>query len=270
MNHDALATALKDDDLEVRLAAIGEIAGNSHVILAGAALDALIQCLDVNRKVIQRRAAEALAAQASHDPRVIEKLREMLLHFDSWARWGAAYALGLVGFEDALDLSAMPSLVEALSSDDGDVRWAAAGLVVRLGRKHRDAVGRQLIELAERGNLSARKMALYCLRDVGGPREELLAVAESCCGDHQSLLKMAALSLLPRIENPGDRAADLAIRLLENDLDGGVRRCAAVALGHIGSRSPRVKEALMRAANTDDVHMKRAAQAALARLGAVA
>lgn len=271
MNHDALANALSDADAETRLAAIHEVAEHPQITLADPALDALLQCLGINRKVIQRRTAEALAARSIHDARVVEKLRAMLSHSDHRARWGAAYALGLVAADDALDLEAMPILIEVLSSNDGDVRWAAAELVVRLGRKNRDAVSRQLIALADSVNLNARKMALYCLRDVGGPRDELLAVAENCCRDHQSLLKMAALSLIPRVENPGDRAAALAIRLLEDDPDGGVRRCAAVALGHIGNRSPQVTEALTRAANTKgDIYMQRAAQGALTRLGALA
>jgi HEAT repeat protein len=272
MNQDAVVIALNDADLDLRLAAIREVAENPQIALTEAALDALSQCLGANRKVIQRRAAEALAGLALHDARVIDKLRAMLSHHAPRTRWGAVYALGLIHLEDALDdaldLRAMPSLVEALSSDDGDVRWAAAELVVRLGKKNREAISHQLIALARSGNLNARKMALYCLRDVGGPREDLLAVAESCCDDHQSLLKMAALSLLSRVENPGERAAALAIRLLDDDTDGGVRRCAAVALGHIGNRSPRVIEALARAANVgDDIYMKRAAQGALTRLG---
>jgi len=268
MNHDAVAIALNDADPEVRLAAIREVADNPQMTLGEPALEAVLQCLGANRKVIQRRAAEALAASALHDARIIEKLRVMLSHDESRARWGAAYALGLINLDDALDLRAMPSLIEALSSNDGDIRWAAAELTVRLGKKNRDAVSEQLIALAESGNLNARKMALYCLRDVGGARKDLLGVAESCCGDHHSLLKMAALSLLPRIEDPGDRAAALAIQLLEGDPDGGVRRCAAVALGHIGNRSTRVIEALTRAANIeDDIYMKRAAQGALTRLG---
>jgi len=269
MNHDTLAIALNDGDMEVRLGAIREVAENPQITLAEPALDALIRCLGANRKIIQRSAAEALAASALHEARVVEKLRAILSHHDPRARWGAAYALGLVNLDDALDLRAMPSLVEALSSSDGDLRWAAAELIVRLGRKNSDAVSSQLIALARDGNLNARKMALYCLRDVGGPREELLAVAENCCDDHQSLLKMAALSLLARLEDSGDCAAALAIRLLEEDPNAGVRRCAAVALGHIGNRSPRVTEALTRAANADgDIYMKRAAEGALTRLGA--
>ena len=185
----------------------------------------------------------------------------MLSHHDQRARWGAAYALGLITLDDALDLRAMPVLLEALASNDGDVRWAAAELIVRLGRKNPDTVSKRLIELAGHGNLNARKMALYCLRDVGGPHDALLAVAESCCGDHHTLLKMAALSLLTRIHDGGDRAAALAIRLLQGDPDGGVRRCAAVALGHLGNRSPHVTEALTRAAKAEgDIYMKRAAR----------
>jgi HEAT repeat protein len=268
MNDDALATNLNDVDAETRLAAIHEVSENPQITLAEPALDALTQCLGAGRKVIQRRAAEALAASAAHDARVIEKLRAMLSHHQQRARWGAAYALGLISRDDALDLRAMPVLVEALASDDGDVRWAAAELIVRLGRKN-PAVSKRLIELAGHGNLNARKMALYCLRDVGGPHDELLAVAEICCGDHHSLLKMAALSLLTRIHDDGDRAAALAIRLLQGDPDGGVRRCAAVALGHLGNRSPEVTEALTRAAKAEgDIYMTRAARGALIRLGA--
>ena len=268
MTQEALILALKDTGPEARLEAIREVAENPAFALSEPALDALVECVGANRKAIQRRAAEALAALALHDARIIEKLRAALSHADSRARWGAAYALGLVALEGAFDLAAMPALIEAISSSDGDVRWAAAELIVRLAKSHRDAVSNRLIELTRAGNLNARKMALYCLRDVGGPREDLLAVAESCSGDHPSLLKMAALSLIPRIENPGERATNLAIHLLEDDPDAGVRRCAAVALGHLANRSPRVTEALVRAAKADgDLSMQRAAQGALARLG---
>ena len=201
MNHETLAIALNDADPEVRQSAILEVAENPQITLPEPSLDALISCLGANRKVIQRRAAEALAASAVHDARVVEKLRAMLSHRDPRARWGAAYALGLVSLADALDLSALPVLLDTLASNDGDVRWAAAELIVRLGRKNPAAVSKLLIDLAEHGNLNARKMALYCLRDVGGPRDELLAVAENCCGDHHTLLKMAALSLLARIHD---------------------------------------------------------------------
>jgi len=265
MNQEAVAIALNDADPEIRLGAIAEVAANSHALNDGA-LDALIACLGANRKIVQRRASEALAGLTANNTGIVEKLRTALGHSDARMRWGVAYALGLI--DDALDLRAMPALLEALASSDGDVRWAAAELVVRLGKTHREAVGAQLLTLARDGNLNARKMALYGLRDVGGASDQLLDAAEHCCAQNHSLLKMAALSLISHI-SAGQRASALAIRLLQDDPDEGVRRCAAVALGHIGDRSPQVKQALVEAASIDgDIYLKRAAQAALARLDA--
>jgi HEAT repeat protein len=263
-----IAIVLNDDDVEARLAAIREVVENPQSALPEHVLDALIRCVGANRKVIQRRAAEALAAVASHDARVVEKLRATLSHADAHMRWGVAYALGLVTLDGALNLAAMPNIIEALSTNDGDVRWAAADLVVRLGKEHREAVSHQLIGLARSADANARKMALYCLRDVGGPREELLAVAEACCADHHSIVKMAALSLLTRIGDADERGANLAVRIMQDDPDAGVRRCAAVALGHLGNHSALVTDALVRAAKIDgDVSMQRAANGALTRLG---
>ena len=55
-------------------------------------------------------------------------------------------------------------LLEALGEDDGDMRWAAARIVVRM-RDEPGLVG-MLVELAVRGRGSQRKMALYCIRDL--------------------------------------------------------------------------------------------------------
>ena len=51
-----------------------EVAENPQITLPEPSLDALISCLGASRKVIQRRAAEALAASAPHDARVVEKV----------------------------------------------------------------------------------------------------------------------------------------------------------------------------------------------------
>jgi HEAT repeat protein len=265
MNHDALEIALDDNDEQTRLAAIAQASENPAELNA-TALEALIRCLGASRKIIQRRAAEALAAAAPTHPHIVDNIRSALSHPDSRMRWGAAYALGLI--DDALDLRATGALLEALASSDGDIRWAAAELVVRLGRDHRETVGNRLLALSREGNLNARKMALYCLRDVGGNPEELLVAAGQCCAENHGLLKMAALSLISHLGNAGERAAELALGLLTSDPDEGVRRCAAVALGHIGNRSLRVIEALQSAAtNNGDIYMTRAASAALVRLG---
>jgi len=265
MNPNSLELALNNADDQARLDAIAQ-AAQTAAPLNEASLDSLIRCLGANRKIIQRRSAETLAVIAPAHPQIVEAVRSALAHPDSRMRWGSAYTLGLI--HDALDLRAMPALLEALASSDGDIRWAAAELVVRLGKSDPKAVGNRLLTLSREGNLNARKMALYCLRDIGGNPEELLAAAAACCADNHSLLKMAALSLISHL-NGGESAAELALRLLASDPDDGVRRCAAVALGHIANRSSLVIEALRSAANNnDDVYMMRAANAALARLGA--
>lgn len=217
-------------------------------------------------KAEQRRAAEALAAAAQHDQRVIGLLREALGGDSARSRWGAAYTLGLIG--GALDRTALPVLAEALSNPDGDVRWAAAELIVRLGRGAPDLVIAEMMRLARQGTASARRMALYCLRDLGARGEDMLMLADECCEESDALLRLAALSMVSRAEQGVARGAELAVRLLSSDPHAGVRRSAAAALGKIGNRSHAVIEALTRAShNRADQSLRRSAEAALRRLG---
>ena len=76
-------------------------------------------------------------------------------------RWGAAYALSLLG--DAPPVT-LPTLLEALGSDDGDVRWAAGNILARL--RGDTALVDALQQLLGTGNPAQRKMAAYCLRDL--------------------------------------------------------------------------------------------------------
>lgn len=261
-----LAAELSASDAQTRLSAIARIAEAPDAALDQAALDALVRCVGSDSKAVQRRAADAIARFAIRDARITGLLYMLLNQDDQRARWGAAYTLGLV--DDALDLRALPALLEALSAGDGDVRWAAAELMVRLGEENREQVRGQLLGLAREGSLNGRKMALYCLRDLGDGGEEILALAENVCADRHTLLKLAALSLVSRMPDHGDRAASIARRLLETDPDPGVRRSAAVALGHIGNRSDGVLAALRRASVSEaDLFLKRSAQRALKRLG---
>ena len=263
---DSLARELAAEDPEAVLAAIARIDADPASMLSAEAVDALARCLGAASKTVRRRAAGALAQVALHDARVLALLHDIIGGDGSRARWGAAYTLGLIG--DALDLRALASVVEALADDDGDVRWAAAELIVRLGERHPDAVTKRMLDLARDGNLNSRKMALYCLRDLEASGEEIVAAAASCCAERHTLLKLAALSLLSRVADYGERRAAIAQKLLESDPDAAVRRCAAVALGHIGYRSDAIVAALKAAAeNRFDFFLRRSAEGALRRLG---
>jgi len=253
-------------DLDVRIAALMRVKAEPAAALSDAELDALVACLGSASKAVQRRASDALVARASHDRRVVAAVRALLARDDPQARWGAAYALGTIGGY-ALDLGALDALLEALDAGDGDLRWAAAQRVVELGRRYSDRVCAALIALAQVGSDTARKMALYCLRDLGAASDEVRILAERAAADGNIHLRLAALSLLGRLGDPNGRAAETVIRCLEGDSDPGVRRSAAATLGLLGNHSPRVISALrLAAADAGDESLRRSAARALKRL----
>ena len=262
---------LSDIDPGRRLAAIELIlSAPSEALsepLSDDVLDALIRCVGAAQKTIQRRAIDALAAIAElGDARVVELLRRSLSSDDRRVRWGAAYALGQIG-ADAFTMHVADALSEALSDDDGDIRWAAANLLVRLGRECPDEIRARLIVLGADSDHNARKMALYCIRDLGFAGADLLAVLQHAVHDPDVHVRLAALAVLTRLTDASDSAATLALECLETDSDPGVRRAAAVALGNFHINSPRAASALRTAAaDNTDTSLARAARGALERL----
>src|SRR5437870_453881 len=153
-----LVARLRSASADDRVAAIAELGRGDT---GAAELEALAQCLGHDRKLVQRRAAEAFAALDRRGTPVRAVLAAALRSTAARQRWGAAYALSLLG---APPRETLPVLLETLGEDDGDMRWAAARIVVRM-RDEPELVG-MLAELAVRGRGSQRKMALYCLRDL--------------------------------------------------------------------------------------------------------
>lgn len=256
---------LASADAEVRLAAIDAIAREPERRLAPAELVGLVACLGAERKLVARRAIDALVALAARDPRIVEALGQALHGADVRTRWGAAYALGLIG--DALDLRARDALLEALAIEDGDVRWAAADLIVRLGRLHPHEIRGALLGLESAASHHARKMALYCLRELRLEDSEVRALAGRAAESPGSQVRLAALSLLGSFASHGAESAAIALRSLEADGAPGVRRAAAIALGRLGQKSNGVLAALRRAAGEpSDASLRKAAQQALVRL----
>ncbi len=267
---DRLAIAIESVDLKTRLDAIA-VTRDTHAHLSERALAALIECLGDSRKVIQRRAVDAIAAAAAHDPRVVAALYAALDCGEPRRRWCAAYALSLIG--GALDLRAQTALLEALANPDGDVRWAAADLIVRLGGDNPEPIRRGLIALEDHPDHNARKMAIYCLRDLRLSDPEVRALVERASRAAESGVRLAALSLLAHLP-PADQkahgdadhdAVEIALRCLQSDPDLGVRRAAASALGRFGAGSARAAQALERAASQGgDPALAKAARQALA------
>ena len=249
---------LRASDLATRLAALAALAASDAP--SPDELGALAEALGDGRKAVERGAAETFAALARRGVAVERVLDEALASSLPRRRWGAAYALALLGDPP---LRTLPVLLDALGVDDGDVRWAAAGIVVRL--KERDATGRALLDLLRAGNGRQRKMALYCLRDLGARAVDVETAVVRALGDTDWDVRLAAITTLPRIAVDRRASAERLVTVLETG-EIRERRAAAAALGALEERSAGVLAAL-RACGPDDPALCRAAERALARLG---
>jgi HEAT repeat protein len=231
------------------------------------AVEKLIRELGDTHKTIQRRAIDDLVTIASAgNPIIIEKLRQSVADGDRRVRWAAAYALAQIG-AGAFAMHCADALCEALSDEDGDVRWAATNLMVQLGRENLPAISARLLELAADGDHNARKMALYCIRDLEITGGALLAVIERTVHASDVHVRLAALSVLSRLRDTSGEAVRIMLECLKSDPEAGVRRAAASALGNIESAGADATIALRSAAaDSGDESLARAARGALNRL----
>src|SRR6516164_5338900 len=97
-NH-GLITALHSAAIEERVTALVAIIENPGQRLDAETVAAIAGCLGADSKTVRRRAADALAAVARHDPAIVAAIRPGLGSPDQRIRFGAAYALGAVGDE---------------------------------------------------------------------------------------------------------------------------------------------------------------------------
>lgn len=243
-----------------RLAAIAELHQRDRA--EGSELGALVECLGHAEKAVQRGAADAFAALAAHGVPVEPTLRAALASPVARQRWGAAYAVSLLG--DHPPLAVLPPLLESLGASDGDMRWAAAKIIVRLG--DRPAVVEALRELLGAADPIGRKMALYCLRDLGVRAPAVEQAILRALADEERDVQLAAISTLVRLSTDRGEAAE---RLLEALAGGDERLCraAAAGLGLLGERSESVLAALRAASASADGSLRRAATRALRQLG---
>jgi HEAT repeat protein len=113
------ASALDSDSLQL----IGDL---SRMLDEGYSADRLIGFLDDRRQPVRDAVAHALAEL--REPGLVYTLIELLQNGSHQARAASAQTLGLLG-----DSIAIPELVDALRSSDGNLRLYAAGALVRLG-----------------------------------------------------------------------------------------------------------------------------------------
>lgn len=254
-----VAQRLRSPDVAERLAAMADVVAEGNA--DAETRDALAACLGDARKIIQRRAAESFAALGARDVEVTEVLVQTLQSDLPRQRWGAAYALSLLGVSPPV---ALPVLLEALASEDGDIRWAAGNIVARM--RGDSAVVGALRRLLTTGNAAQRKMAAYCLRDLDDRTPETEQALQAALHDSDTNVRLAAISCIARLAIDRAAAAQCLVDLLA-DPDARVRRVCAAVLGPFDERSATVLAALRAATKTADVSLRRAAERSLRLLG---
>jgi HEAT repeat protein len=231
--------ALRGTDDAARIQALVAL-GSGAAPIDIAICRALIELLGKERKEIRRYAADALA-RAVRDPKCRAMLADALLDADARRRWCACFALERAG---VLDAPVVDAALEALGSDDGDVRWAAAEIVCR-AVKAEPALLASVRAVVHSDVTARRKMALYCLRDTGVVDESAFI---GSLHDADRGVRMAALAGLSRCVSQG--AAEAIASLMEQDADDGVRRAAAATLGRRSDLNAALRDRIARAEGT--------------------
>ena len=241
---------------------LAEIARLSQEAANDAEVAFLIDCLGQPRKAIQRLAAQALAQAAVRGVAVAAALHRALDDALASRRWGAAYALSLIGPPPP---AVLPTLLDVLGSADGDLRWAAADILKRLGA----TATSDLLRLAANGNAAQRKMTLYCLRDLRVVTKEAEAAARAALVDADAGVRLAALAALPHLVSECRAVAGWVLPLAD-DADPGVRRAAIITIGMLGLRTAEIEAVVRNAAQrVSDPGLRRAAERAMKMLGIV-
>lgn len=222
-------------------------------------LQAVVELLSAGRKSIRRRAAGALTAGLNAGLGEAA-LGSALRAPSATTRWGAVFASAEAGRTDDVTYA---GALEALASEDGDVRWAAAEIVRRLSLTV-DGRGERLAALVSAKSANARKMALYCLRDLGRIDESMLVKALK---DEVVFVRLAALAAASRLGSSGPALRAQIVSLLAEDEEPGVQRAAAAVLGPLAGDDKDAVAALQLASQNADVSLARAARGALERAG---
>ncbi len=265
MSH-PLVARLQDKDPNERIAACRAIATDPSSVLL---LEDLARVLGDPVKAVARAASDVLAELGASANEVFPILRDALLSDHVECRFRAAFTIARL---EPPTPRLLPALVDALSHSDGDVRWAAARLIVDAGRLHHDVLP-LLLGLARASEHAAvRRMATFCLRELAPDRPEAAREFLAASYDDDLHVRRAALTAIPALIAPPPEIGARLVEVLTTDKDLSSRRLAALALGELGVREPTAlpdaaRDALRRVgAREEDAELRRCAAHALERL----
>jgi HEAT repeat protein len=159
----------------------------------------------------------------------------------------------------------VPALVRTLETGEVAAQREAAEKLARLEAAAQGAAV-ALVEACASTDDEVRDWAVAALEGIGAPSPSDVARLSKLLG-HASLDSAYwAVTLLGRLQSQAAAAAPALAAALENHAEMPVRERAAWALGQVGAAAAPAREALERAAHSDDRRLARLAQEALARL----
>ncbi|MDY6781014.1 MAG: HEAT repeat domain-containing protein [Cyanobacteriota bacterium] len=184
---------------------------------------------------------------------------EHFIDSDFRVRLKAADTLGSEG------ASAVPSLIQALSASDRQMRALAAEILGRIGPEAAAAVPALTAALQDE-DASVRRIAAYTLAKVGRNASLAVPILADQLSDRDPNLRATAAYALGQIGNEAATAVpNLVARL--GDAAPPVRRNAAYALGCFGSEAQLAVPALISSLQDDDAGVRSRAATALGQIG---
>jgi HEAT repeat protein len=287
----ALADALKDPSPEVRatvaraLGQLGRDAGPTLLALAGALKDPAPR--------VRAAAAEACRELGPLARAVAGPLAQLLDDKDPGVRARAALALPRVdpgqgklaipalirtvaegdqmggqaaGSLRALGEAGLAGTVEALASEDGDLRRAAAGALASLGQGKPGTVAPALQRAVKDPELGVRVTAARALTGLGYRDAHLIPILIEGLGSHDLSLRNGAVEALSVLGPAARPAVPALVPILADPDEGPIRAAVARVVGAAGGGVPAAESALIAALGADDSRIPEAAAGALAQL----
>jgi HEAT repeat protein len=269
VSHPILRRLASSDPAERRAACVASASDPAATLLTAA----LCEALGDPARAVSRAASDALVAIGRRHGDVDPGLRAALHGADPARRFAAAFTLARISPPGP---RLLPALVEALASADGDVRWAAARLLVETGRVHGEVFPLLggLVRTAE--SASVRRMAVFALRELAPERSDAASLLLGAARDRDLQVRRAALTALASLWSPPASVAAHLLQTLATDADAASRCLAALALGELGANDaacvPAETSARLRevAAQSPDADLRRAIERAEARLATAA
>jgi HEAT repeat protein len=219
---------------------------------------ALMADLEKSDKPTLRKAVDALIPIAAEDLRIATTLSELLNDPGRKNRWPIAYVLASL---PSPTQSSIQVLIETLDQRDPDIRWAVALILIRLAKTDRQVL-RLFIELASKGTVNQRRMAIYSLRDVGLSDDESVQTLLNSLRDLDPTVRVAAATSLKVHSRLSESGKNELLQLFSKDQDLRVRNTAAVTLAQLGDPSEEFLSELTQAIASENAQLKKAASAA--------